>query len=131
MGRAFLVDSSVLLALLRKSESAGPAQDLLLRAHAAGPLVFNGIVAAEVSPAFETANEFIQAMEELGLHYFDFRMETAIVAGRLWKKYRLAGGKRRERIIADFIIAACAMECGGLVTLDEKFPHPPGLHIFH
>lgn len=130
MTGCYLVDSSVLLSFLNQSEDCARARDLLLRAHAAGFLVYNGVVAAEVGAHFKTADEFRLAMEAMGLHYFDFREETALVAGRLWRKFRQAGGKRRDRIIADFLIAASGMECAALVTLDQKFPRVSGLAVF-
>lgn len=130
MGSTYLVDSSVLLAQLNESEDAEQARQLLLRAHAAGTLFINGVVAAEVSPAFKSAAEFRRFLNDFGLHFFDFQLDTAIEAGRLWKKYLVAGGKRKDRIIADFIIAASAMECSGLVTLDGRFPRLTGLSVF-
>lgn len=130
MGSVFLVDSSILLARLDANENAERAGVLLQRAQAAGTLVINGVVVAEITPSFKTADEIQQFMNDHALHYYDLRIDTAIEAGRLWKKFLQAGGRRRERIIADFIIAACGIECGGLVTLDDRFPRIPGLRIF-
>ena len=95
------------------------SRDSLREARAAGALIACDIVWAEVAAAFGSRGETGEALNKLGVDFSPIDMITAVDAGASWRAYRARGG-RRERIVADFLIAAhAAMKADRLLTRDR------------
>ncbi len=116
------VDSSVLLDVLTDDPHRGRASFTALRAaRERGALVACPVVWAEVASFFADSGEMAKALNAAGIAFDPFDREASELAGRLWRSYRVAGG-RRTRLIADFLVGAHALASSGrLLTRDRGF----------
>lgn len=118
---AVFVDSCVLLDIFTEDPRWFTWSATAL-AHAAdsGPLVINAVVHAEISVRFDRIEE-LEAT--LAARSFDLRpvpREAAFLAGKIFLKYRRAGG-RKVAPLPDFLIGAhAAVERLPLLTRDER-----------
>jgi hypothetical protein len=88
-----------------------------------GRLVACDIVWAELAAVFPSREELVDAVKQLGIDFLPMTSEAAVQAGVMWREYRSRGG-RRNRIIADFLIAAHAVvQCDRLLNRDRGFCH--------
>lgn len=118
---ATLVDSNVLIDVIEGDLAWSQRSAIALeRVGAAGPVVINPVIYAEVSVRYEDADEL-----DLDLPLDLFQREqlpwpAAFLAGKAFAEYRQRGGERRSPL-PDFFIGAHAAVAGmQLLTRDES-----------
>ncbi|GLQ55221.1 type II toxin-antitoxin system VapC family toxin [Devosia nitrariae] len=116
-----LVDSNVVLDLVTRDPvwaewSLAALEDVL----AAGPAAINEIAFAELSVRYSQIEELESVLEGIGLRFSNIPKPALFLAGRVFGRYRSAGGKR-ESILPDFFIGAHAAVAGApLLTRDVR-----------
>jgi predicted nucleic acid-binding protein len=74
-----------------------------------------------VSAAFASPRAANEALASLGVDFVPMTSGAALKAGTAWRTYRKRGG-RRNRVIADFLIGAHAVDASDrLLTRDRGF----------
>ena len=116
------VDTNILIDVFLPDPVFGePSKEKLEQAFENGSLVINQIIYSELAPQFGAKNLLDQTLTSLGIQVLSIDTDSAFQAGMLWRKYRLAGGKK-NRIISDFLIGAHALNCSdALLTRDRGF----------
>jgi predicted nucleic acid-binding protein len=113
---SYLVDSSVLLDIFSNDPAwVEWSLDQLERAYAKGTIFLNPVVYSEVSIRFSRIEELEEALKECGLVWSEIPREALFLAGKVYREYRKAGG-RRTSPLPDFFIGAHAA-VSGLVLL--------------
>jgi len=113
---SYLVDSSVLLDIFSNDPAwVEWSLDSLERAYADGTVFLNPVVYSEVSIRFSRIEELESALNECGLVWSEIPREALFLAGKVYREYRKAGG-RRTSPLPDFYIGAHAA-VSGLVLL--------------
>jgi predicted nucleic acid-binding protein len=102
------LDSSVILdVVVDDVEHAEASARALQRALAEGQLIICECVLAEVRPAFPSDKEFASFLSDWRVEFIPSTRESAMLAGKLFRRHLERGGKR-GRVIADFLIGAHA-----------------------
>jgi predicted nucleic acid-binding protein len=116
------LDTNILLDILRPNEQFYDlSAKALEEATAEGSLVVCDLVYAELCAHFPGRRQCDKFLEENGIRAEALGRDASFLASRIWRKYRLQGGKR-HRILADFLIGAHAnMQASGLLTRDTGF----------
>lgn len=88
------------------------------RAALRGPMIINGVVYAELSVRFTHIEELDEILRQSGIEIMDMPRAALFLAGKVFQKYRAAGGSRNG-VLPDFFIGAHAAVAGlALLTRD-------------
>lgn len=119
----YSVDTCVLLDVLLPDPSHGlSSKEILKTASEEARLVICSIVYGELSPQFDTQASLDTFLKETAIELLPFTREVLWEAGKAWKEYMLRGGKRRQRIVPDFLIGAfSSLKAEAIITRDEGF----------
>ena len=101
------VDTSVLLAIFKPEPNAHTWLTALETAAVSGPLVISEIVYAELAASFAQADVLDRRLSALAIELLPSTKTALFEAGRIFKRYRLAGGTR-SNMVPDFLIGAHA-----------------------
>ena len=116
-----LVDSSVLLDVLTDGQVwADWSQAQLEQAAAAGPLVINDVIYAEISARYPSVDVVDSVIRDAGVDVVPIPRSALFLAGKAYLRYRAAGGVRTG-VLFDFFIGAHAQaERLPLLTRDVR-----------
>ena len=107
-----LVDTNVLLDLLTGDPNwSDRSIEQLDAAALRGPLAINDIVYAELSVRFAAIEALDAVIAEMGLDVAAIPRAALFLAGKVFQRYRTAGGTR-DGVLPDFFIGAHAAVLG-------------------
>lgn len=114
-----LVDTNVLLDLVTDDPNwADWSIEQLEAAALRGPLLINDVVYAELAVRYERIERLEAFLAEAGLDMVAMPLSALFLAGKVFQKYRKAGG-RRAGVLPDFFIGAhAAVDQLDLLTRD-------------
>ncbi len=115
------IDSSVIIAIIRRESTGETWMDRLIQARESGGLLACEAVWAETRQLYSSRAAHVEAMAEIGVQYSPMLAPAAALAGEIQKAYRKAGGKR-DRLLVDFMVGAHALiQADQLATSDVGF----------
>lgn len=117
------IDTCVLLDVLLPDPDFGEqSKEILNKASKRGSLIICPIVYAELCPQFQKQRDLDTFLKETGIKMQPFNREMLWLAGEAWINYRSRGGKRKDRILPDFLIGAFSrIKAKSIVTRDKNF----------
>lgn len=116
-----LVDTNVLIDVIDNDPAwADWSQEQLDLANAVGPVGINEVVYAELSMGFGATTELDNVMIRAGVSIAPAQRDALFLAGRVFLRYRAAGGVRTG-VLPDFFIGAQAAAMKApLITRDPR-----------
>lgn len=116
------LDTNVVVDILEADPQFGSVSAAALaRASRDGALVACDVVWAEVLTAYQPPTGVLEDLADFGIRFDAMQEASAVLAADAWARYR-AGGGRRVRIAADFLIGAHAVQqADRLLTHDGGF----------
>ena len=115
------VDTSVLIAIAKHESDAHAWVEVLAAANSDGDLVICDVVAAEYYALLQSEDLFRDSLGALGITFSATSLESAQLAGSIFKRYRREGGPR-EHLIADFLIGAHAqVQADRMAAIDRGY----------
>ena len=116
------LDTNVLLDILAPDEKFFDFSARALEGAAvAGSLVVCELVYAELCAHFQAQRDCDEFLKENDIRVEPLGRPASFLASRIWKAYRLRGGKR-NRILSDFLIGAHAqLHASSLLSRDRGF----------
>ena len=103
-----LVDTNILLDLVTDDPTWADWSIRQLDAAAVnGPIVINSVIYAELSVRFERIEDLDEVLSEAGVTIEDIPRAALFLAGKVFRRYRAAGGSRTG-VLPDFFIGAHA-----------------------
>ena len=117
------VDTPILFDILIGDPRHAEASETCVgEALARDEVVVCAAVVAEVQAMLDTSEDLMDILSSVGIRFEPMTESAAMRAGHMNKRYRSRGGKRSERVSADFLVGAHAlMQCNGLITRDPGF----------
>jgi predicted nucleic acid-binding protein len=117
------LDSSVLIDVLTSDAIFGDASAAKLEsAMERDDVVICDIVLAEVAARVNPVDDLMDSLADMGVNFSPMSEQAALRAGIMQRRFRERGGKRNERVIADFLVGSHALlHCNALITRDNGF----------
>jgi hypothetical protein len=117
---ATAIDSSVLLDVLLADKAHAESSEAALRAAAEGGLLVCEVVVAEIAPVLPDGS-IQEFLSDWRIQFVPSSVESAALAGAMFRRYLERGGKR-GRVVPDFLIAAHAqIHAGSLLARDRGY----------
>jgi len=121
MSAAVLVDSNVILDIVTEDDKWGSwSSQALERAGEASILVINPLIYAEVSVGFQRIEDLDDAIPASYFRREDLPWDAGFLAGKVFLKYRRAGGVRRSPLPDFYVGAHAAVRGYTLLTRDAE-----------
>ncbi|MES1198892.1 MAG: type II toxin-antitoxin system VapC family toxin [Pseudomonadota bacterium] len=115
-----LVDSNILIDILSEDHGwRAWSEQALERAAENDEVAINPIIYAEVSVAFQRAEEFEAQLSATALRRLPLPYEAGFAAGKAFLEYRRRGGARRSPLPDFYIGAHAALKGMTLLTRDR------------
>ncbi len=119
--KGVLVDSNVILDLVTDDPRWGDwSESMLSHYERLGALFINDLIFAEVSIGFERIEECDETLHKGGFQSLPIPREALFLAGKVFLRYRRAGGNRTAPLPDFFIGAHAAVSDLPLLTRDTR-----------